>query len=675
GDIPPALSPLDAFAAQGRLLAKQLDDSKKNGRRISRLPPLTIANTLAHGRPQYLRSITTDADGTAKSIQALPGAREDGLLANKTEFEAPDIRPKSFYPRLSGAPPDITADTPAKPSAPVIRERPSPLAEDHTSDPFYAPRTLSPEPLPSAAQGVVRTESPATNKPKTSLDLVRQREGLLRGLSSESVATRGSGSNSLAPPRSPFGRHASSIRSVPPEGSDDEYAASIGASFISAPRKLSESSGLSGQHGSASPSFRYPSRSPSVASEYSIGASHASRPTFNFSRPISRASRPSLDMTSRKASSESQPYIFTDDTVHTPPSVASEEFVEALENQNAPAPSYIHTRFSLPRGRVLQRNSIAFQDVETHQYSWEQPIPYSNVIPAIPGTNGRPPSPPSPPSVPALTDQSPTSPEYPTPDDSPIGGHTGSPKAMPKLQSHPSSRSAASGSTIKARSPHSMISSVELSAEDHLAKGIECHERGSVKESTYHLRIAAKRNNPTAMLLYALACRHGWGMRPNQKEGVQWLRKAADSASLEVADDEDTMKDAKPGDLLERKTRRAQFALSIYELGISHMNGWGIEQDKALALRCFEIAGAWGDSDALAEAGFCYAQGVGCKKDLKKSAKFYRLAEAKGVSMIGNSWIYKSKYMDSDGDRSSRSVEKDMAEKPRREKSRSRAIF
>jgi TPR repeat protein len=48
---------------------------------------------------------------------------------------------------------------------------------------------------------------------------------------------------------------------------------------------------------------------------------------------------------------------------------------------------------------------------------------------------------------------------------------------------------------------------------------------------------------------------------------------------------------------------------------------------------------AWGDADALAEAGFCYAQGIGCKKDLKKSAKFYREAEAKGISMIGNSWL------------------------------------
>jgi TPR repeat protein len=93
------------------------------------------------------------------------------------------------------------------------------------------------------------------------------------------------------------------------------------------------------------------------------------------------------------------------------------------------------------------------------------------------------------------------------------------------------------------------------------------------------------------MLLYALACRHGWGMRANQKEGAEWLRKAAESASLEIADDEAQKKEGKSVDFVESKTRKAQFALSIYELGVSHMNGWGIEQDKALALRCFEIAG------------------------------------------------------------------------------------
>lgn len=172
------------------------------------------------------------------------------------------------------------------------------------------------------------------------------------------------------------------------------------------------------------------------------------------------------------------------------------------------------------------------------------------------------------------------------------------------------------------------------------------------------------------MLLYALACRHGWGMRASQREGVEWLRKAAEHASIEIADNEEQAKDGKQVDVLERRARKAQFALSIYELGVSHMNGWGIEQDKVLALRCFEIAGNWGDVDALAEAGFCYAQGVGAKKNLKKSAKFYRLAEAKGMSMVGNSWIHKAKYND---DSAKEAFSKDA--KKARSKSRTRTMF
>jgi TPR repeat protein len=55
-------------------------------------------------------------------------------------------------------------------------------------------------------------------------------------------------------------------------------------------------------------------------------------------------------------------------------------------------------------------------------------------------------------------------------------------------------------------------------------------------------------------------------------------------------------------------------------------------------VRCFEIAGAWGDADALAAAAHCYMEGIGVKKDLKKSARLFRQAEAKGVSVAGNSW-------------------------------------
>jgi len=298
----------------------------------------------------------------------------------------------------------------------------------------------------------------------------------------------------------------------------------------------------------------------------------------------------------------------------------SEEFPDN-NSENIAAPSYVYSRFSLPRGKTLQRNSLIFQEnLPQAQFSWEQPVPFSNVQ-TLHGAS--PPSPQSRPSTSSLRPDPAQSgtlldpgrlsldPSRPSLDPGrpsidpglpsldldrpshergrPLVGQTqGSPS---RSGDRPPSSSVASSSTIKAWSQHSLAPSTECSAEEHVSKAIEFHEAGALNKSTYHLRLAARQNHPTGMLLYALACRHGWGMRPNQKEGVAWLRRAADSASLEVADDEDLMKDGKTVDFLEKKTRKAQFALSIYELGVSHMNGWGIEQDKVLALRCFEIAG------------------------------------------------------------------------------------
>lgn len=221
------------------------------------------------------------------------------------------------------------------------------------------------------------------------------------------------------------------------------------------------------------------------------------------------------------------------------------------------------------------------------------------------------------------------------------------PPPMPaKHGASPSIMTDSTDRTIRATPLHQRAASAELTPEEHLDIGIQAHSSGALSKSTYHLRLAAKAGLPTAMLLYALACRHGWGMRPSQEDGVMWLRKAIDSSQLEVADVEQTFttaarregKNDPVAEAAERKKRKAQFALAVYELGISYMNGWGCQKDKPLAVRCYEVAGNWGDGDALAEAGFCYTQGIGCKKDLKRAAALYRRAAEGGMSMAGNSW-------------------------------------
>lgn len=659
GEAPPELSPLDALRLQSRLLAKKLEEeSTRQGRRMSRLPPLTTESPLiVQARSDYFRSLSHDSasdDGEIPGLQTFgPGFRTD---------VDDDIsqRPVSVHPRMSGVPPALDQHEPMPTSLNLdaIRKGLTDVEEQGSFFGIGARREQSPTPMdrniasvPSEKLSLTRSatqESIPQQSPVSTYSMASSPEKLSR-MQTFDVA-------GLLPPRPSFSKRSSSIMSSQ-ESTDGDGFSSLSTSIHSqAPRKFSNSSGV------LSPGLGLSQQSPSISSDISS----LPRPNFNFSRPLSRAGTPNLDLPVRQASSDSHSsLIFVDDLANTPVSMQGEGFPDAHTEDSKATSSYIYSKYTLPRGKALQRSP----DEHIVPFS---PLAHAQTFPA----GGQPP--PSPPTRPSsssavrLQDENYTRPSFepsklsmeianqPTSLDlsrqstESEDGRRGRPLTSPlhdEARGKTPMSAATSDSASTIRPTRSLYSSnaptmSDLSAEEHVAKAIELHENGALQESTWHLRHAAKQNHPTGMLLYALACRHGWGMRPNQREGVDWLRKAAESASLEIADDENHAKEGKPVDVLERKTRKAQFALSVYELGISFMNGWGTEQDKPLALRCFEIAGSWGDVDALAEAGFCYAQGVGCKKDLKKSAKFYREAEAKGMSMVGNSWIHKAKYSD-----------------------------
>jgi TPR repeat protein len=95
--------------------------------------------------------------------------------------------------------------------------------------------------------------------------------------------------------------------------------------------------------------------------------------------------------------------------------------------------------------------------------------------------------------------------------------------------------------------------------------------------------------SPTGMLLYSLSLRHGWGCAANPQKAVEYLHLAAENASAQV--------DIVQAPTMGEKGGSATLALAIYELGQSYMHGWGVQKDKHLALRCFEISANFGDTD------------------------------------------------------------------------------
>lgn len=494
GDVPPELSPLDAFAAQSRLLAKKLEEGMKGENRMSRLPPLSSESPLIASRPGFFRSASAR---DAENIQDDPQSFRFGT---RTEVESDTLRPVSVYPRMSKIPSP----------GPMLNFPHTEEGDDEANrgrkpggvgNNIILSRTEeSPGPIGQLPSGRTQDRSPSLLSSRPSIDSISQQ--------------RPYDIRALAPPRSPFSPKIPNLRSMSADDSDEESSVPIAPSERHNLRKLSSSSGLS-----TSPISPFVARSPSVCSDASASANRLSRPAFNFSRPLSRASEMPVELPLRQASMDSGPFLSKDDTARMPSSLSP--IIPTSGTQESPVPSTIYSTFALPRGKVPQPGSLTSAELEQT-------------------------------TSPSKTD---TSPSHANPD---------------------------------SNTEKSTEKSSEKSAEWHVTKGIECHENGSLNESTYHLRIAARQNHPTGMLLYALACRHGWGMRANQQEGVQWLRKAADSAILEAAEDENS---AQGVESIAQKQRKAQFALSMCELGMSHLNGWGIEQDKVLALRCFEIAG------------------------------------------------------------------------------------
>lgn len=614
GDAPPALSPLDALALQGRLLAKRFEQADKSGRRLSRLAPLTIQNEFGN-RSGYFSSLSSTVSSPNDDLGPISAGGNIAPPADTSPRQHIADRHKSYYPQISNEQSQYAQSLPARSPRPL-----APIGEASPGSPpqgyFDIPRSHSPDSVePYIGVREATPVSPTGPTPTSQLFLSPQRKP-----STDSMPRSHPRSNLLLPrkasnhsQRSP--RLSPSIRSVH-DSSDDVDDLPLSGSYDSLPRNraLSPSSSLSRAQSPFTPTAAIP-RSPSAASDHSMSG-HLPRPAFNFSRPISRQStrpsidcvRPSLDMPSRQPSDESvymrpscdsnlkrqesidAPTNYANETVHTPISMVSEDFRRSGDFSNGPAPSYTYTTFDLPRGRKIDRKSIGIDDFFKKEITWDQ-------------SNGQ---------------QRPPSPESP-------------PRSFEKTRSPQAPSLTSSNSTIRAATAGG---NAEVTPQQHCDMGIELHEKGELLKSTYHLRLAARGGLPEAMLWYGLACRHGWGMRENKAEALQWLRKAVDSGHLEIADDEQ----APSTDAMKKKQHRAQYAVAIYELGKCYMNGWGAAQDKTLALRCYEIAGNWGDPDALVEAGYCYAEGVGCKKDMKKAAKFYRSAEAKGVSMVGNSW-------------------------------------
>ncbi|KAI9280496.1 hypothetical protein BY458DRAFT_584392 [Sporodiniella umbellata] len=172
-------------------------------------------------------------------------------------------------------------------------------------------------------------------------------------------------------------------------------------------------------------------------------------------------------------------------------------------------------------------------------------------------------------------------------------------------------------------------------AERLVHEAIKFHEAGKLEQATSMFKQASEMGLPIAMFLYGVSVRHGWGCKKNEHLAFQYLQKAAEHAVEDLESFSNTVnKSASKGELI----------MAIYELGVSFRHGWGCKKNKETAVYYFKIAADLNDADAQNDLGHCYYNGHGVKKDLRMAAKYYRKADKQGQGIMGNSWIWKSKY-------------------------------
>ncbi|KAI7847337.1 hypothetical protein BDC45DRAFT_526258 [Circinella umbellata] len=171
--------------------------------------------------------------------------------------------------------------------------------------------------------------------------------------------------------------------------------------------------------------------------------------------------------------------------------------------------------------------------------------------------------------------------------------------------------------------------------EGLVAQGIQYHEQGRLDLATDCFRQAANKDSPIGMFLFGVSLRHGWGCKRNEQTAFQYLQKAAEHAVMDLKNLSSTVNTS---------AAKSELIMAIYELGNSYLHGWGTRKNKETAVHFFKLAADLGDPDAQNELATAYYRGKGIKKDLYQAAKYYRMADKQGCGIMGNSWIYKSKY-------------------------------
>lgn len=234
---------------------------------------------------------------------------------------------------------------------------------------------------------------------------------------------------------------------------------------------------------------------------------------------------------------------------------------------------------------------------------------------------------------------------------------------------------------------------LDMTPEARTKLALQFRNIGKHREALYQLQIAAlpPHNFPKAMFLYAMALRFGTGVKQNNRHCIKWLCKCIlmFNQPKALADIVDKLNALQPEDLVKLIVKKLAYdlekdainngldpyllhntmsrllktdilkiantsknqsdilAVAYFELANAVMNGWGLSaKDESNAISILSKSAAMGYVQAMLQLGELWTTKTKYhKKDMARAAAWLRLLEIFGAKQLGNSWIYKEKYM------------------------------
>lgn len=142
----------------------------------------------------------------------------------------------------------------------------------------------------------------------------------------------------------------------------------------------------------------------------------------------------------------------------------------------------------------------------------------------------------------------------------------------------------------------------EAAAGETINKAFAAHCRGDYATALRLLRPLAEQGNANAQYNLGNMYMDGLGVPQNDAEAVKWFRRAADQGFVDAQSN----------------------------LGAMYIDGKGVRQNHAEALRWLRLAADQGDAEAQSNLGNMYIKGAAVQQSIEEAMKWYRRAADQG---------------------------------------------